>query len=312
MRVEFSQGVNGVEQATSTTPARMRPRPRRRRSYFAMAATDDQITLPEYTPIGYLTKTRLIQRAQAGDSEAMQLVWESNARLTYTVANRLRVQPQIVADLIQGAQLAIPRAIKRFDPQRLLEFSTYACVAIWREMQRQVCHLRFFVALPPNVYPKYIAFRMELDRALTRSDWFDHRERLIDTGEYELLRKIHALVAWEPLTRDHELTTPRHCTSEPILVAEALAALYAALDELDPRERSVLEHRYGLVGQREHTLEEIGLLLGLTKERVRQIQMNAEANLRRILVSKGWDGPPPVPVAPLTLPDPEPKESTAV
>jgi len=252
-----------------------------------MAATDDQITLPEYTPIGYLTKTRLIQRAQAGDSEAMQLVWESNARLAYTAANRFRVRPQIVADLIQGAQLAMPRAIKRFDPQRLLEFSTYAYVAVWREMQRQICRLRFFVPIPPHLYPKYIAFRMELERTLTPSDWFDLRERLIDTGEYELLQKLHALIEWEPLTRDLELTAPRHSPSELIIVAEALAALHAALDELDPRERSVLEHRYGLVGQHEHTLEEVGLLLGLTRERVRQIQRNAEANLRAILVSKG-------------------------
>ena len=136
--------------------------------------------------------------------------------------------------------------------------------------------------------------------------------RLIDTGEYELLRKVHALVAWEPLTRDLELTTPRYCPSEPIIVAEALAALHAALDDLDPRERSVLEQRYGLRDQREHTLEEIGLLLGLTKERVRQIQINAETNLRALLVAKGWDGPPPVPVATLTLPDPKPKEPIAV
>jgi len=312
VREEFSQGTIGVEQTAATTPAPKRPRARRRRSYFAMAATADEITLPKHTPVGYLTKTRLIQKAQADDTEATQLVWEGNARLTYTAANRLRVRPQIVADLIQGAQLAMPRAIKRFDPERLLEFSTYAYAAIWREMQRQVCRLRFFVALPPNVYPKYIAFRMEVDRTLTPSDWFDLRERLIDTGEYELLRKVHALVAWEPLTRDLELTTPRYCPSEPIIVAEALAALHAALDDLDPRERSVLEQRYGLRDQREHTLEEIGLLLGLTKERVRQIQINAETNLRALLVAKGWDGPPPVPVATLTLPDPKPKEPIAV
>lgn len=299
MREEFAQGVNGVEQATAATPAPKRPRPRRHRSYFAVAATADEITFPKHTPIGYLAKTRLIQRAQADDTQATHLVWEGTARLAYTAANRLRAQPQIVADLIQEAQLVIPRAIRRFDPGRLLEFSTYAYAAIRRQMQQQLCKLRFFVALPEILYFKYIAFRTELDNALTPSDWFDLRDRLIGTGEYDLLRRVHALVAWEPLTRDLTLTAPGHRPGDPIIVAEAIAALYAALGDLDPRERSVLEHRYGLSDHHEHTLEEIGLLLGLTRERVRQIQMNAEANLRAILVAKGWDSPPPVPAATL-------------
>ena len=312
VREDFAQDFNAVEPATTTSPAPRCSRPRQRRSYFAMAATADEITLPKHAPVGYLTKTRLIQRAQADDTEATRLVWEGNARLTYTAANRLRVRPQLVADLIQGAQLAIPRAIRRFDPDRLLEFSTYAYAVVWREMQREVCRIRFFVRLPPQLYLKYIAFRTELERALTPSAWFDLRERLIDKGEYDLLRKIHALAATEPLSRGLAVTTPHHGPTEPIAAAEALAALHASLDDLHPRERCVLEKRYGLCDQREHTLEEIGLLLGLTKERVRQIQMNAETNLRALLVAKGWDGPLPVPVATLALPDPEPKEPTAV
>ena len=266
-----------------------------------MSATADEIQFPKHTQVGYLTKTRLIQRAQENDAEATKLVWEGNARLTYSAANRLRVRPQLVADLIQGAQLAMPRAIKRFDPDRLLEFSTYAYAAIRREMQRQVCRFRFFIPLPPNLYTQYIAFRIELDKALTPSDWFDLRERLIERGDYERLRSAHALIAWEPLTRDLPMTSPRPRPSERIMVAEALSGLRAALHEIDTRQRSVIERRYGLHSHHEHTLEEIGRDLGITKERVRQLQQRAEADLRAILVARGVDEPPPSPRAAHTL-----------
>lgn len=308
MREERFQSVYGAGNAGSKSPAHKHGRLRRRPSYFAMAATADEIVLTKHTPLGYLTKIRLIQRAQDNDTEATRIVWEGNARLSYTAANRLRVRPQLVADLIQGAQLAIPRAIRRFDHERLLEFSTYAYTAICREMQRQVCRLRFFVSLPPNLYPKYIAFRSELDRALTPSDWFDLRERMIDRGGYELLRSVHALIAWEPLTRDLPLATPRHCPAEPLLMIETLRALRSALLDLDIRERCVLEWRYGIPNSREHTLEEVGQILGLSRERVRQIQLSAEANIRSILIQRGFECPTPAPICSVTLPGPETKE----
>ena len=297
MRENYVQSFKDAEQGTPASLSPKHRRRHRRRSYFAIQATADEIRFPKHTQVGYLTKTRLIQRAQENDLESTRLVWEGNARLAYSAANRLRVRPQLVADLIQAAQLAMPRAIKGFDPDRLLEFSTYAHTAIWREMQRQVCRLRFFISLPPNLYPKYIAFRRELDRALTPSDWFDLRERLIDRGDYHLLRSVHALIAWEPLTSAIPLTTPRHCPTEPILTAEAIRQLQVALDEMNDRQRTVLERRYGLHDHREHTLDEIGRDLDLTKERVRQIQLDAEANLRAILVASGLDEPPPVPAA---------------
>ena len=275
-----------------------------------MAATTNEIRFPAHAPVGYLTKTRLIERAQGGDADAMRIVWEGNARLTYSAANRFKVPPQLVADLIQGAQFALPRAIKGFDPSRLLEFSTYAYAAIWREIHRQIGSIRFLISLPPNLYPKYIAFRVRLDRAMSSDDWFDLRDELLDAGLYESLRSIHAIVAWEPIGRKLRIPAPDSCPTDPLVAAEVLATLWSVLPDLDPRERSVLEWRYGLGDAPVCTLEEVGQFLGLTKERVRQIQLEAEANLRAALIARGIDGPPPTPLTSLTLPPSESQPET--
>jgi RNA polymerase sigma factor (sigma-70 family) len=248
-------------------------------------ATQHEIELPAHTPMGYLARSNLIRRAQSGDLDAICTVWLNNARLAYSTANQIRVRPELVADLVQQSQLALPRAIQRFDVSRLLEFSTYAHAALRREMYRHAADIAFSTRIPPNLTRPYFTYRRRVAHASHPSSWFDARSEYLDESPrgYERLRRLHALA--EPLPLKHA----RHITTEPLdparqLIAdETRAELARAMAELNRRERFVLLRRYGLDGEPQQTLDEVGSRFRLTRERVRQIQLRAELKLAGLL-----------------------------
>ncbi len=265
-----------------------------RRHYYAVAASSDEIDLPRLPPLGYLQQSKLIRAAQSGDPEAWKRLWIQHARLAFSVVNRHRVPPQHIADAVQEAQLGLARAIQKFEIERLHEFSTYAYhwlrQAVMRFRKQRVPRTR----MPDYLFGMYQHFREHVADAPTRSAWFDARDRIMssDTAMYERLRRIHAIEAAEPLTRD----CPKAAPVPDLLAAEALAErlkdVWDCLGQLTPRERQVICERYGLGDQEERTLEQIGERFGVTRERIRQIQLKAEFKLRKLLAARGYGTPP--------------------
>lgn len=277
-------------------PPRKRPS---KRHFYAIRATEHEITLPPHVPLGYLTQARLIQRAQAGDTEAGQKVWLANARLAYSIANRVRVRPHIMADIVQEAQLALPRAIRRFDIKRMLEFSTYAFTAMRRQVTRNARRLRYRGDVPATIAGDYEAFRHRMAEIHTRAGWFDLRDEYLSRSAslYHRLILVHAVIEAEPVEAAAGEPRPYAEPWAPLLAEDLQESLSLALASLNWRQRMVLVRRYGLDDQEESTLLDIGSDLGLTKERVRQIQVAAEQSLLQALTACGWDRLPDDPLA---------------
>jgi RNA polymerase sigma factor (sigma-70 family) len=293
------------EEAPLARP-RPRPRRRRRRSYYAIKATEGEIILPAFKEPGYLRSAKLIRAAQAGSQEAKQQFWLANSRLGYSGVNWARVRPDRAADAVQEAQIGICRAIEKFDVQRLLAFSTYATYWVRQRIRRQRQREDLFVPVPNHLYAAYLHFRKRVVEAEHPAAWFEARENLLtaDAVAYERLLRLHVLAAPVPLTRTcHPASAPDDACAL-LERQEQDEALRRALKRLAPRDREILSARYGLDGQGERTLETVGRQLGLTRERVRQLQNNALARLRTALAAEGVHRPRAASAAPATMASP--------
>lgn len=271
-------------------------RRKRRRFYFALKASEDAVQLPRHLPIGFLTQARLFRSAQAGDAEAKKKLWLAHARLAYSVANQTRCHRQDMADLIQASLIGLARAIDRFDVNRLNEFSTYAFHWLRQAARRHREKTSCFVPIPSYIYPHYHEFRRCIVDALTSGDWFDQRQDWLDRDrkQYMLLLRLHSLASPDSLKSTSAFTDANACPLEQLMRAEALALLAQALDSLSDRNRQVIRLRYGLDGCGEHTLQEVAQTLQLTRERVRQIQVQCERQLANALITLGPEATPNV------------------
>lgn len=268
------------------TPAEAPPRPVRtvRGNHWANRNPDEFINYPRLQPLGYLTETRLIQRAQAGDIEARNQVWVHFARLTLAVVNEFHFPDDVLADAVQEGCIGIKRAIEKFDIERLNSFSTYAWPWIQQCIQRFLASKGFTHHLPAHLFQDYLKYRRELRdcHEPEAAAELDRRWRLRDERRYLQLRRLHALIlagpiqdvapSQHPSIRDEQ---PEDSRPLPEVCRELLA-------QLNPRDRKVIELRFGLRDGHEHTLKEIGDHLGRTRERVRQLEARALKKLRKL------------------------------
>lgn len=253
---------------------------------YAIRASTGEISFPAFAPSGFLELARLIRLAQEGDQTARNAAWMANCRLAYSIINRFRPPAHIVADVIQEAQIGLERAISGFDYAKGFEFTTYAYRAMsvhaFRAMHKHADGCR----LPHALRNSYRAYRNRIVAMWSRADWFDAREDAIskDHTAYLGCVRYHNLVnpLSESAASDQVSVEPE--PSEAIERSELCKRLCTAVDQLETKLRRVMVMRYGLFGIREHTLAEIGDQFNLTRERVRQIQLKAEKELRNQLV----------------------------
>lgn len=259
------------------------PRDRRRCNHWATRIPDDYVCYPRLPSLGYLEESRLIRRAQQGDIAARNIVWMHYARLTLSVVNQFRIPESSLADAIQEGQLGFVRAIERFDIERLNSFSTYAWYWIYQQIQRFVESRLFPIRLPAHLFPLYMRYRRELRHCHEPGDvgelhlrWFRDEPK-----QSPCLFRFIALVSAVPI---HDIKPAEHPAvrdAEPDDSPDLNALCLELLQTLKPRDRYVLERRYGLNQQARANLREIAETLDLTRERVRQIQRVAEKRLRR-------------------------------
>lgn len=236
---------------------------------------------------------RLATSARAGDAEARRQMIEANLRLVVAVARNYVGRGVSLLDLIEEGNLGLMRAVDKFDPGRRLRFSTYAVWWIREAVQHAVMHHGRTVRVPVHVLRDFAQVLRARRQLLTRTGRVPTMEELAQsvgrpgTEVAELFcvtEHISSLDAPRSEYDDRSLVDQLIVeTDREAGVADARSPVDALIARLPKRHREVLERRYGLNDHGVQTLAEIAADFGLTRERVRQIQVDALKRLRKLV-----------------------------
>ncbi len=244
----------------------------------------------------------LTRAARRGCFASRQRMIESNLRLVVKVARAYINRGLPLLDLVEEGNLGLIRAVEKFDPERGCRFSTYATWWIRQSVERAIMNQCRTVRLPIHVIRElamYLRTARMLEQKLRRSPAI---EEVADSLQVDSKNVLRLFSLNEPISSADE--SPPGGSGRSLLdsiadesrrgpeIEYADSAAEALLDhwleQLTPQQRDVMQHRFGLRRRGRMTLEEVGRLLGVTSERVRQVQLSALARLRDISRREGF------------------------
>ena len=268
-------------------------------------ATDDPVRmyLKEIGKVPLLTpeeEQELARRMNAGDEEAKRRMTEANLRLVVSIAKRYVGRGMLFLDLIQEGNLGLIKAVEKFDVEKGYKFSTYATWWIRQAITRAIADQARTIRIPVHMV-ETINKTIRVSRQLLQELGHDPSAEEIAAEMNMPVDKVRDIlkIAQEPVSLETPIGEeedshlgdfiPDEDASEPSEAASfslLREQLEEVLDTLAPREKKVLELRFGIVDGRTRTLEEVGKEFNVSRERIRQIEAKALRKLRHPSRSK--------------------------
>lgn len=235
------------------------------------------------------------ERIREGDAESLEKLIKANLRFVVSYAKKYRGMGLSLLDLIHEGNVGLIEAARRFDPSKKVRFISYAVWWIRQAIIHALSHYSRAYNIPQKISDavslmkkKRIALKAALGREPTRQEIA--REMDLDEAEIEELELLEernlSLSEGQGLEDDFNVESRLYDANEPSVEYQVIKAsieqqLREIISQLDEKEQIVLKLRYGLEDDRPKTLQEIGNMVGLTRERIRQIEQKAMHKLAR-------------------------------
>lgn len=241
------------------------------------------------------------RRVRLGDFEARQTMIERNLRLVVNIAKHYLNRGMPLLDLVEEGNLGLIHALEKFDPERGFRFSTYATWWIRQNIERAIMNQSRTIRLPVHVVKELNQVLRTMRNLESKSggdccaeDIAQVLDKPVEDVRHILSLNEHTASLDAPLDIDPSLSIGESLADDDqegpdvqIQNAEIGSLVQTWIGQLGEKQRTVIEYRYGINGSEISTLEELAERLGLTRERVRQIQLEALAQLRKILRRAG-------------------------
>ena len=256
-----------------------------------------------YSPLLTADEEKHFSRlARKGCESSRQRMIESNLRLVVKISRRYINRGLTLLDLIEEGNLGLIRAVEKFDPERGFRFSTYATWWIRQTIERAIMNQTRTIRLPIHVVKEiniYLRAARYLSQTLDHEPSTEEIAEMLDKPINEVKRMLglNERIASVDTPMGHDADNslldaiPDENNVDPVVLLQdndVKANLDKWLNQLSNKQREVVERRFGLHGYDVSTLEEVGNTIGVTRERVRQIQLEALKKLRDILENEGF------------------------
>ncbi len=260
--------------------------------------------LKEIKDISLLTaeqEVTLARRVQKGDTKAREQMIRANLRLVISIAKRYTNLGISLSDLIEEGNIGLMRGVDKFDPEKGFRFSTYAAWWIKQGISRAIIDQGKMIRVPVYLNEEILKYRKVVERltqALRRRPTTAEIAKKLKVS-MEKVRELDSAIAKmssldAPLGEDGEGQMLDVLEDENMAAPDESVSIFldkeraqALLESLDARERSIIEMRFGLIeGQQPHTLAQIAKKLGISRERVRQIEDLTMGKMKKTITDR--------------------------